>query len=63
MAKPPHRGAMALRWSGAVGPQLDNKLVLNVIALAVFAALFGLTMRRGVTDPVCGMRVVRAKAL
>lgn len=54
---------MALRWSGAVGPQLDNKLVLNVIALAVFAALFGLTMRRGVTDPVCGMRVVRAKAL
>jgi uncharacterized membrane protein YraQ (UPF0718 family)/YHS domain-containing protein len=46
---------------GAV--QLDYKLVLNVIALAVFAALFGLTMRRGVTDPVCGMRVDRARAL
>jgi hypothetical protein len=29
----------------------------------VFAALFGLTMRRVFTDPVCGMRVDRAKAL
>jgi uncharacterized membrane protein YraQ (UPF0718 family)/YHS domain-containing protein len=46
---------------GTIG--LDYKLVLNVIALAVFAALFGLTMRRGATDPVCGMKVDRAKAL
>jgi uncharacterized membrane protein YraQ (UPF0718 family)/YHS domain-containing protein len=41
---------------------LDYKLVLNVIALAVFAALFALTARRGATDPVCGMTVDRAKA-
>jgi uncharacterized membrane protein YraQ (UPF0718 family)/YHS domain-containing protein len=43
--------------------ELDYKLILNLIGLAVFAALFGLTMRRGVTDPVCGMKVDRAKAL
>jgi uncharacterized protein len=43
--------------------QLDYKLVLNVIGLAVFAALFGLTMRRGATDPVCGMTVDRSRAL
>jgi uncharacterized membrane protein YraQ (UPF0718 family)/YHS domain-containing protein len=43
--------------------QLDYKLVLNVVGLLVFAALFGLTMRRGATDPVCGMKVDRAKAL
>ena len=42
--------------------QLDYKLVLNVLALVVFAALFGLTMRRGATDPVCGMTVDREKA-
>ena len=40
--------------------QLDYKLVLNVLGLIVFAALFGLTMRRGATDPVCGMRVDRS---
>jgi len=45
---------------GSVG--LDYKLVLNVIALAVFAVLFALTARRGATDPVCGMTVDRAKA-
>jgi uncharacterized protein len=43
--------------------QLDYKLALNVIGLAIFAALFYLTMRRGVTDPVCGMKVDREKAL
>jgi uncharacterized membrane protein YraQ (UPF0718 family)/YHS domain-containing protein len=42
---------------------VDYKLVLNVLATAVFAALFGLTMRRGTTDPVCGMQVDRAKGL
>jgi uncharacterized protein len=41
---------------------LDYKLVLNVLGLVIFAALFGLTMRRGATDPVCGMKVDRAKA-
>jgi hypothetical protein len=41
---------------------LDYKLVLNVFGLAVFAALFALTIRHGVTDPVCHMTVDRAKA-
>ena len=43
--------------------QLDYKLVLNAVGLVIFLALFGLTMRRGATDPVCGMKVDRAKAL
>jgi uncharacterized membrane protein YraQ (UPF0718 family)/YHS domain-containing protein len=43
--------------------EVDYKLVLNVITLGVFAALIWLTMRRGATDPVCGMTVDRAKAL
>jgi uncharacterized protein len=46
---------------GAV--ELDYKLVLNLFGLAVFVALFGLTVRRGVTDPVCGMKVDRGKAV
>ncbi|MCW3065479.1 MAG: hypothetical protein JWN32_2651 [Solirubrobacterales bacterium] len=43
--------------------EVDYKLVLNVLGIGVFGALFWLTRRRGVTDPVCGMRVDRAKAL
>ena len=43
--------------------ELNYKLVLNAIALVVFGALMYLTVRRGATDPVCGMRVDRAKAL
>jgi YHS domain-containing protein len=43
--------------------QVDYKLVLNVAATMVFAALLWLTMRRGVRDPVCGMTVDRARAL
>jgi uncharacterized protein len=46
---------------GAV--QLDYKLALNVVAAAIFAALLALTLRRGATDPVCGMTVDRGKAL
>jgi uncharacterized membrane protein YraQ (UPF0718 family)/YHS domain-containing protein len=42
---------------------LDYKLVLNVLGLLVFGALVALTVRRGATDPVCGMTVDRAKAL
>src|SRR5256885_4428290 len=42
---------------------LDYKLFLNLLGVAIFGALFWLTMRRGVTDPVCGMRVDRFKAL
>ncbi len=42
---------------------LDYKFVLNVLGIVVFAALFGLTARRGATDPVCGMTVDRDKAV
>jgi uncharacterized protein len=43
--------------------QVDYKLLLNILGVAVFAALFWLTRRRGVTDPVCDMKVDRVKAL
>ena len=43
--------------------EVDYKLALNAVALVVFAALIYLTVRRGVTDPVCGMKVDLAKAL
>ena len=43
--------------------ELDYKLALNVLGLVIFAALMWLTQRRGATDPVCGMKVDRAKAL
>jgi uncharacterized membrane protein YraQ (UPF0718 family)/YHS domain-containing protein len=42
---------------------VDYKFVLNVIATVAFAGLFALTIRRGATDPVCGMQVDRAKGL
>jgi YHS domain-containing protein len=42
---------------------LNYKLVLNVFGVVVFSSLFWLTARRGVTDPVCGMKVDRAKAV
>jgi len=41
----------------------DYKLALNILGLVIFAALFWLTRRRGATDPVCGMKVDRLKAL
>jgi uncharacterized membrane protein YraQ (UPF0718 family)/YHS domain-containing protein len=43
--------------------QLDYKLILNALAVVIFAALLALTIRRGAKDPVCGMTVDRAKAL
>jgi uncharacterized membrane protein YraQ (UPF0718 family) len=43
--------------------KLDYKAALNLIALVVFAALMSLTVRRGATDPVCGMKVDRARAI
>jgi uncharacterized membrane protein YraQ (UPF0718 family)/YHS domain-containing protein len=43
--------------------QVDYKLFLNLLGVVVFAALFWLTQRRGATDPVCGMKVDRAKAV
>jgi uncharacterized membrane protein YraQ (UPF0718 family)/YHS domain-containing protein len=42
---------------------VDYKLGLNVLGAVVFAALFWLTVRRGATDPVCGMKVDRDKAV
>jgi uncharacterized membrane protein YraQ (UPF0718 family)/YHS domain-containing protein len=63
-------GALGLIPTGARPTRTDifgslavnYKLVLNVVALAIFALLFRLTVRRGATDPVCGMRVDRHKA-
>jgi uncharacterized membrane protein YraQ (UPF0718 family)/YHS domain-containing protein len=46
---------------GSVG--LDYKLALDAVALAAFAALMWLTLRRGAADPVCGMTVDRGKAV
>ena len=43
--------------------RVDYKLALNLLGLAIFASLFWLTARRGATDPVCGMKVDRAKAV
>jgi uncharacterized membrane protein YraQ (UPF0718 family)/YHS domain-containing protein len=37
--------------------------VLNIVFLAVAAALVGLTLRRGAKDPVCGMTVDRGTTL
>jgi uncharacterized membrane protein YraQ (UPF0718 family)/YHS domain-containing protein len=42
---------------------VNYTLVTNILALAIFAALFALPVRRGASDPVCGMKVDRAKAL
>ena len=63
-------GAAGLIPSGArpshsdifMGIHVDYKLVLNAAGLLLFAALFGLTLRRGAVDPVCGMAVDRAQA-
>ena len=46
---------------GAV--KLDYRMVTNGLGLAVFAGLFALTALRGATDPVCGMKVDRSKAI
>jgi hypothetical protein len=43
--------------------QIDYKLALNVLGVVIFAALFWLTARRGVTDPICGMKVDRENAV
>jgi uncharacterized membrane protein YraQ (UPF0718 family)/YHS domain-containing protein len=43
--------------------RLDYKLALNILGVVIFAALFWLTAHRGATDPVCGMKVDRAKAV
>ncbi len=43
--------------------KVDYKLFTNALGVLVFAALIGLTIRRGATDPVCGMHVDRATAV
>jgi len=43
--------------------KVDYKLFTNILGVAIFALLFGLTMRRGATDPVCGMKVDKSKAI
>ncbi|MGI8713012.1 MAG: hypothetical protein ACR2NR_07510 [Solirubrobacteraceae bacterium] len=42
---------------------VNCKLVLNVLGLVIFSALFALTARRGGADPVCEMTVDRDKAI
>ncbi len=46
---------------GSIG--VGYKLYTNILGLAVFAGLFALTARRGATDPVCGMKVDRRRAV
>jgi len=58
----PH-GARPTRADIFSSIHIDYKLALNVLGLAIFAALFWLTARRGATDLVCGMKVDRAKAI
>jgi YHS domain-containing protein len=40
--------------------QVNYRLALNLLGVAIFATLFA---RRGATDPVCGMKVDRHKAV
>jgi YHS domain-containing protein len=43
--------------------KVDYKLVTNILGVAIFTTFFLLTRRRGATDPVCGMKVDKTKAL
>jgi uncharacterized membrane protein YraQ (UPF0718 family)/YHS domain-containing protein len=43
--------------------KVDYKLFTNILGFAIFATLMGLTLRRGATDPMCGMKVDRGKAI
>jgi YHS domain-containing protein len=43
--------------------QIDYKFFLNVFGAVIFAALMWITVRRGTSDPVCGMKVDRDKAV
>jgi YHS domain-containing protein len=43
--------------------RVDYKLALNILGLVIFAALFWLTAQRGASDPACGMKVDRHKAV
>lgn len=43
--------------------EADYRMWLNLIALIVFAILVAMTIRRGATDPVCGMKVDKSKGV
>jgi YHS domain-containing protein len=47
----------------ARGIEWNYTTVLNIIAFAAAIGLWGLTLRRGARDPVCGMTVDRGKSL
>jgi uncharacterized protein len=46
----------------ARGIEWNYTTFLNIVFFAIAGVLFGLTMRRGARDPVCGMTVDRSKA-
>jgi uncharacterized membrane protein YraQ (UPF0718 family)/YHS domain-containing protein len=58
----PH-GARPTRADIFSSIHVDYKLALNLLGVLMFVALFWLTRRRGVTDPVCGMTVDRQRAV
>ena len=43
--------------------KVNYTLFTDILGVAIFASLFALTVRRGATDPVCEVKVDRAKAL
>jgi uncharacterized membrane protein YraQ (UPF0718 family)/YHS domain-containing protein len=57
----PHARPARASIFGAV--KVDYKLFTNLLGTTIFVSLFALTMRRGATDPVCGMQVDRDKAV
>src|SRR3954454_9913676 len=57
----PHSRPTTSDVFGSIG--VDYKLALNVLGFLVFGALMWLTVRRGATDPVCGMSVDKVKAV
>jgi uncharacterized protein len=57
----PHVRPTRANIFGSIG--VGYTLATNIAGLAVFAALFAMTMRRGATDPICGMKTDKARAL
>ncbi len=43
--------------------QVNYKLFLNALGFGIFVVLFSITFRRGATDPNCGMKVDRGRAV
>ena len=59
----PHRAAALARATSSARSPSTTSCSSTCSALAIFAALFWLTHRRGATDPMCGMKVDKAKAI